>query len=336
MRRINRKRVIDETIKKETSDQTKEIKQVLQQKLPIEDVIRFSDAEHEKGSNRYWFKFPPVWRTITNQDLILGVRSTSLKTNRLPFTVYRPKFGITAKYGDISINEYFTPEITIPSESCGYQLILLLGYWLRDKFFDFFRERGFPTDILQITPLYTDNIYAPDIPVEELEANPKYVHVRDCCYRLSFCVSKKNTNYKNLLLYIQYEDITDLPFFTLISNFDYFQLDILTTQLHIRTPYFTIPVIRVIKPEDIILTASFANQSKDNYIGTGNQVFNPIKQYPISSADTTFWIDVSIMEFWRSEGKGYIDFIPVELNEYYRSSSLIEIQLITQDRSQYI
>ena len=131
-------------------------------------------------------------------------------------------------------------------------------------------------------------------------------------------------------------DGADIPFMGIAVNVNYFELDISSSNLHVRLPYFTTPIINTIRAEDIILSASFANQSKNNYIGKGSQVFNPIKQYPISSADSTFWIDIGIMEFWRSEDKGYVDFIPVELNQFQRSSSLIEIQLITQDRSQYI
>ena len=336
MRRINRKRVIDETIKKETSDQTKEIKQVLQQKLPIEDVIRFSDAEHEKLTNRYWFKFPPVWRTIVNQELIIGIRSTSLKTNYKPFKVFKPQFRVKLKYKDVNIDGYFTPELNIESEWYGYKFMLMMGICLRQKFWKFFSEVGFPTDILQITPLYTDDIYAPDIPAVDLEANPKYVHARDCRYRLSFCIDKNTiTKYDNLLMDIQYDEY-DIPFMTITTLIDYFKLDSNIPNIHIRTPYFTTSIMNTIKAEDIILTSSLANQSRDNYIGKGNQTFIPIKQYPISSADSTFWIDLSITEFWRSEGIGYVDTIPVELNEYHRSSCLIEIQLITQDRSQYI
>ena len=111
------------------------------------------------------------------------------------------------------------------------------------------------------------------------------------------------TDYKNLSLNIEYVEGADIPFISIAPTLDYFELDIDSSHLDIKTPYFTTPIIDAMRPEDIILTASFANQSEDNYIGTGNQVFDHIKQYPISSADSTFWIDICILKFWRNEGK---------------------------------
>lgn len=53
---------------------TKDIKKALNKKIPTEIDFYISDAEHEIGTNKYTFKFPPEWRTVINADLIFGVR----------------------------------------------------------------------------------------------------------------------------------------------------------------------------------------------------------------------------------------------------------------------
>ena len=68
MRRLNKKKILNETVKQSTSEPVKEIKHILKQTIPVEDVILFSDAEHETGANRYWFNFPATWRTITKSE----------------------------------------------------------------------------------------------------------------------------------------------------------------------------------------------------------------------------------------------------------------------------
>ena len=83
MRKFGKTKIQNETVKQSTSEPVKEIRHILKQSIPIEDVILFSDAEHTEGTSRYWFNFPSTWRTITNQNLILGVRSISL-VNEIP------------------------------------------------------------------------------------------------------------------------------------------------------------------------------------------------------------------------------------------------------------
>ena len=94
MRRVGKHKIVDQTVKKDTSDQTKEIQQLLVPSIPIEDVIKFSDAEHEEGTNRYWFKFPPAWRNISNQDLILGVRSIKLINDVISIRSFMVTFAV--------------------------------------------------------------------------------------------------------------------------------------------------------------------------------------------------------------------------------------------------
>ena len=114
MRRVGKHKIVDQTVKKDTSDQTKEIQRLLMPSIPIEDVIKFSDAEHEEGTNRYCFKFPPTWRNISNQDLILGVRSITL-INDIPNTqVFSVSFNVSYRITLNELNElYYLLETSI-------------------------------------------------------------------------------------------------------------------------------------------------------------------------------------------------------------------------------
>ena len=343
MRKVGRNKIIDQTVKRETSDQTKEIKQVLQQKLPIEDAIAFSDAEHEKESNRYWFNYPSTWRTITNQDLILGLRSTSIQTNYQPFIVFKPKFRVIIKYNEVDINTIFAPVLNIEKYWYGYALINMITLKLEEAFNDFFKEVGFPTNIVTFVTLFNDEIFEPIYYLEPSENEPVYNHARNGNYTLSLYLRQDFMlmEYSNMTLSVEYLNIghiqnTDMAFNFIAQSVEYYELERPDSNIHIRLPHIITPIVNTIKPEHIVLTASFANQSKDNYIGKGSNIYTPIKQYPISSADTKFWIDVNIIESWRSAHKLFSEYIPVELNEFQLTGSLIEIQLITQDRSQYI
>ena len=329
MRKVGRKKIVDETVKKETSDQTKEIKRVLQPNIPVEDVIKFSDAEHEEGTNRYWFNFPPTWRTITNQNLILGVRSTSIKTTINEFDVLRPTIGIVIDYNDIHINEDVQIEVPIMNKFDGIGILFKCSEDISNYFRKLLREhKGLP--FIGATYFYTDgNVWAP--------REEEYDVERNCCYNLTFFVYSGWSELQNFSLEIAYVSQTDLPFDTLIQSVEYIEFHDEERNVHVKVPRFIIPVVSTLKPNDIVLTASFANQTKDNYIGIGSQTFTPIKQYPISSSDSKFWIDLSVYQSWEDQYFDHVSgTIPVELNKFEGMSSLIEIQLITQDRSQYI
>ena len=329
MRKVGRKKIVDETVKKETSDQTKEIKRVLQPSIPVEDVIKFSDAQHEEGTNRYWFNFPPTWRTITNQNLILGVRSTSIKTTINEFDVLRPTIGIVIDYNDIHINEDVQIEVPIMNKFDGIGILYKCTEDISNYFRKLLREhKGLP--FIGATYFYTDgNVWRP---MEE-----EYDVERNCCYNLTFFVYSDWTELQNFSLEIAYVSQTDLPFDALIQSVEHVEFHNEERNVHVRVPRFTIPVVSTLKPNDIVLTASFANQTKDNYIGIGSQTFTPIKQYPINSSDSKFWIDLTVHQSWEDADFFHVSgTIPVELNKFEGMSSLIEIQLITQDRSQYI
>ena len=329
MRRVNRQRVTDQTVKKETSEQTKEIRRVLQPNIPVEDVIKFSDAEHVEGTNRYWFNFPPTWRTITNQNLILGVRSTSIKTTIHEFDVLRPTIGIVIDYNDIHINEDVQIEVPIMNKFSGIGILYKCTEDITNYFRKLRREhKGLP--FIGATYFYTDgDVWAP---MEE-----EYDVERNCCYNLTFFVYAGWEGLRDFSLEIAYVSQKDLPFDTLIQSVEDVEFHNEEQNIHVKVARFTIPVVSTLKPNDITLTASFANQTKDNYIGIGSQTFTPIKQYPISSSDSKFWIDLSVHQSWLDSGFFHISgTIPVELNKFEGMSSLIEIQLITQDRSQYI
>ena len=76
------------------------------------------------------------------------------------------------------------------------------------------------------------------------------------------------------------------------------------------------------------LSASFCSRSANNYLGSTSSVFNPPKLYPLTGSDMTFWIDLysSILESRQG----------IELPSDFKQDIIIEIQLITQNKSSYI
>ena len=92
---------------------------------------------------------------------------------------------------------------------------------------------------------------------------------------------------------------------------------------------FIFPYANTLYVKDFYLTSSISTQSKHNYFGRTNDVYNPPKQFPLSSADSRFWIDLH--SFYIKD-----ESLHAELPEKYKNQFLIEIQLITQDKDRFI
>ena len=319
MRRVGKHKIVDQTVKKDTSDQTKEIQQLLVPSIPIEDVIKFSDAEHEEGTNRYWFKFPPAWRNISNQDLILGVRSINL-INDVPNTqTFSVSFTVTYhitvdhksySFLDQSIDTQF--KVTWSDDASVYM----------ENIFHSFTE-AFETELEKIeselhkgiTPLLSllkgkwvlvynndESNWALMVPsIKKPESKYDFI---DIIVQTEKC----SESWNSIMTYSEERDIDGWD----DSSMTVFFAPLSMTQL--------IPNAQ--------LSASFCSRSSNNYLGSTSSVFNPPKLYPLTGSDTTFWIDLysSILSNKQE----------IELPSDFKQDIIIELQLITQDKSRYI
>ena len=319
MRKVGRTKIKDETVKRETSDATKEVQRVLMPSIPIEDVIKFSDAKHESGTNRYLFSFPPTWRNISNQDLILGVRSIKLindVTSTQVFSVlFRVEYRITVDYTpyvlfEQSINIQF--KVTWSDDASTYM----------ENIFHSFTE-AFETELEKletkkhkgVTPLLSllkgkwvlvynneSRNWALMVPsIKEPEDENDYIYV-------SVETEKSSESWNSIMVFSEDEDISGWE----ESQMTVFFAPLSMTQL--------IPNAQ--------LSASFCSRSANNYLGSTSSVFNPPKLYPLTGSDTTFWIDLysSILESRQG----------IELPSDFKQDIIIEIQLIAQNRSPYV
>lgn len=79
-----RSRVVNESTVTPLTKEAADMKQVLNDNIkpiPIEHVFRTNvNCRHERNTNRYHFNYPGEWRTITNQQLLIGIRAVYFKT----------------------------------------------------------------------------------------------------------------------------------------------------------------------------------------------------------------------------------------------------------------
>lgn len=72
---MKKQRRVNEAYTEPLNENAKDMKRAIKDDIPIEHIFATNvNAEHEQGTNRYVFKFPEMWRTIANQELIFGVR----------------------------------------------------------------------------------------------------------------------------------------------------------------------------------------------------------------------------------------------------------------------
>ena len=323
MRRVGKHKIVDQTVKKDTSDQTKEIQRLLMPSIPIEDVIKFSDAEHEEGTNRYCFKFPPKWRNISNQDLILGVRSITM-INDVPNTqVFGVIFSVEYRITTVKETEKKTHELPKTSIDLKFKVTWSddASTYMENIFHEF-------TDVFEteLKKLETKEQKG-DTPLLDL-LKGKWLLVynkADSQWGLlvdGIDIQQDDNDFIRVL--VETEKCSELWNSIMTYSFPFFVAKWRNCMITAFTPpLFTTQLI-----PNAQLSASFCSRSANNYLGSTSSVFNPPKLYPLTGSDTTFWIDLysSILESRQG----------IELPSDFKQDIIIEIQLIAQNRSPYV
>ena len=259
MRKVKLHRA-NETVIEPLSENAKDIKRAIKNDIPTEHIFSTNvNATHEKGTNKYIFKFPEIWRNIVNQELIIGVRQIYLNrsTRYISYSIeitIEGSSSMKVKVPDSFVlkpNEDFNvllDRMNNKIKEC-YAIALKSAFFKRDIHFRFHREN--------------DIVYILTSPTKLGDIN-------------------ENNNVSNVIndsmeIYCATEDMRNLFGF--------------------EKKTFTFPDVYTFKLWDrndvIEVTASFVKQTESQHLGYSGTTYNPIKYYKIDSSDQYFWIELA-------------------------------------------
>lgn len=238
--------------------------------IPIEHVFRTNkNCRHNYGSNKYSFYYPGEWKTITNQQLILGVRAIYfLKPvkRELSFDlIYHNEFekdkSKTYSYKDTvilnsdftlenicdNINEWFNKLDPLPERFLEFKFFnkSMIIYCGCDSFF--LRKRWI--ELKNLSPDFK-NIF-------RIDDKPKSKSV-------GYFINEGFPVVKIIPGELTFKEMTNIEY----SYGNSYQHD----ELEIR--------------------ASFVNQTELQHLGYTGISFIPLKYYKINSTDTEFYIEL--------------------------------------------
>ena len=273
-----RTKIVNEPQKQPLTPEAQELKQAIQQTqvLPIEQVIYLSDTSyvnHIPGTSRYTIPYPETWRTQSNMDLYIGVRSINLRNadrTRL--------FTLTIKWeACLEVVPYDPTSLELVGETSWMEAYLPgeefhPGNWAKEwsvmmddlrNACQFQVKEGFTLSRWQWDYVNGEfNIYRVDD-----EGNRREREQND--YRCQFTVYV-NEPFQVALRPIHY----------VYSSYDKIpHLELLSTSWKSHSEY--------------LLLASFVNQTRWNYLGFTNTTFNPPKMYKLNANDTHYWIELA-------------------------------------------
>ena len=244
--------------------------------IPIEQVVYLNDDKvvvHEQGSNRYYINYPDTWRTISNQQLVLGVRAIRKFWDNLHMEI-----SVSIEIAEVKNKSWnFTFKTNIRPDNMSYGNEKLFIDRINEQWMKFTNQlsesdKVYFTDVLGcLWTLKHDashtNLYIIKTPQPEEFTVPYTVRIGS-----NISVSRDMKIYFRIEPYLFTNTKTNLDclgwIFTARDNtFRYFN-------------------------DRYLLAASFTGQTNYRYLGFTNTEFNPPKQYIIPSGETRFWIDV--------------------------------------------
>ena len=302
-------KIQNEPKKEEILPVVQQIKTAMTPGIPIEQVVYLNDSrivDHDSGSNRYWVNYPDTWRTVSNQQLVLGVRAI-----RKYWANLRMEISLTFKVKEVSDQQWnfvFQAYLMPNDMAMGKEKEFVArineqwSAWVEELSET---DKGYLIDIVSRQWLYyyeaTDECYVirTPCPTEEDEFTGDYtVNITDAV------VSRDIKLFFSTGMFSEYnpksgDSCIGMTFKPKTNAFKYIN-------------------------DTYLLAASFVGQTNYQYLGFTNTEFNPPKQYVIPIGDTRFWIDVVTADA--------ID--PVELD--FRDMVAIELQLTTIPLQKYV
>ena len=252
----------------------------------IEDAYSTSNAEHEKGTNRYIFTFNDIWRNIYEEKLSIAIRSIRMFLR--PRTIWLDGLLLADTSGESTQYYKISPVVSISGP-------MLEG------------NRLFYED-LKLHHEINSNIGLADYEIRYNPANNKLV----------FSILNKSTKYfifdydseeQQVIVSPSYDlqimtHMTDSTFWTdlaLMSRgvsgaIDKFEEGVYTDTFEYtldESNHLTEFVFKnVFNRENLLIHSSLVDLSFDNFLGVTNEQFIPPKTYPITYTNKKFWIEL--------------------------------------------
>ena len=257
--------------KEEMSPVVQQIKSVITPSIPIEQVVYLNDDKvvtHIEGTNRYWINYPDTWRTISNQQLILGVRAIRKFWNNVYMKitmVYRARGGEDKSWIFVFQTSFKPDEMNKRKEN------LLVG-----------RINQQWTEWINTLPEDDKTTYWDRLRYQKWNAH----------YDGFWIVIDSPYYYDSTAEYGVYTDSTASSISGDTSKYFTPRWVIMPIPgddfLRLTARPMTYKEIN----DTYLLAASFAGQTNYQYLGFTNTEFNPPKQYILPIGDTRYWIDV--------------------------------------------
>ena len=298
--------------KEEMSPIVQQMKSAMTPSIPIEQVVYLNDDKvviHEKGSNRYWINYPDTWRTIANQQLVLGVRAIR-KYGCSDFTM---AFSIVysveevSKYWRFDFRETFLARDLEPGKE--EEFVARINRRWRD-WGEELSDEG-KTCLAD----YLSHEWTFLVRNETLQESRRWLRspiVKQDEFTLSYTITTECYNTST-----DFRQFFEGPYYSSTYNPKSGGYCVVPIFL-IRDNAFKTYI------DTYLIAASFVGQTNYQYLGFTNTEFVPPKQYVVSSGDTKFWIDVVM-----ADGRG-----EVELDS--RNLVAIELQLTTIPLQKYV
>ena len=241
----------------------------------------------DKIFNRYWFEFPPEWRTASQRERLIGFRS----------------FWISKTYRHLEFDldiEYSTPEREVNNFTVHIHSRVEYENDLREVWYDI---RNQVTQYIERykTQWETDGLSIPDIAIFMM--NYEYLEIDN---RPSLCM----TLYPSARMH----DGEELLFRIRNLNHD---AKIILNCLEPDTDFkdklcFT----DIWDRHSVLLCSSISINNSNNYLGYSHTRYTPIKYYRVNSAEPNFHIDIY---------NGHKHDIPINLPVDEREQIILEI-----------
>lgn len=304
---MKRRKITNEANKERLTPEMNEIKSLLQQDIPIEQVIYINENEHKSGTNRYTINYPEIWRTIPNQQLILSVRSICLRN-------YPRDIGISFTF-DV-YKEAADPRQEwdiLPLDDFKYSGVYNPGIFTLDRLCESMNRQ------FNVYRNAMKEKFGVDYLVDFDRWDIRYVDSFSLYWKESF--TQKWAVKCNIKHFSETKDIRNIIFDRNNSE----DFNPLFPDIAYRRPVIKFKDQHY-ADTDYLLAASFVNQTDHYYLGFVNSTFNPPKMYVIPRGDTNFWVDIFTPDAQEQR----------ELPDDGKAFITIECQLLTKPMSKYI
>ena len=247
------KRKVNKATIEPLNENAQDLKKALQKdEQIIEHVFATNMSNVRRDGNRYYFKYPGEWITASMKHII-GVRGMYLvKANRT--------FIIIAILHDDKDKECasipFFPTFITNNDSVF-------------TFFEKFNDVAFNNECVKQYKIDLRFVYANDVLIiQQYHRDERY---KKYYYEITFA--------NDIIKYIRLND--DI----LKNDIDEITISFKDTDTHTFNILFN-------RCDDIEVRASFVKQTEYQHLGFTNNLYTPLKQYELESADNEFWIDL--------------------------------------------